>query len=442
MISYEYTIFCILDFKGGILFMKFLVIFFAGALGSFLANRGIAVFNDAVRPVVPEFREGRMSRLEFATTTFGLSFGLVIGFGIPYSLLYSIVLVHSLWLGTDIIGTLFPAKNVDDWYKDKESLFGAIGAAVSGGVYGVALLAGLNGLNAFFQSLPVNVFDAWMGISDPITYAFIAFPVVAICIDYGWAKAICSGLLVILIRQLFIKMGNGYEDAITMFTGIVLLICFAINDKSQEKTDMASLFTDRIANIRKNLGWIAAMGAVYGLSCNIGLLMEGPTSLGQVAAGDTQNAVATTIARALSFIPLKGLTSLTTGTFVTDGFGFTATVGLLAKNPLLAALLGAVVMSLEALSLVLIAKLFDNFPGIKRSADSMRVAMTTLLDIALLAGSMIAAGNMAGPLGYLVVSAFYAMNKYFKQPITDLAVGPIATIIVAVMVNLFAVIGL
>ena len=422
--------------------LRYIIVFLAGAMGSLLANRGIAVFNDAVRPIVPEYREGRMSRVEFATTTFGLSFGLVIGFGLPYSLLYSIILVHSLWLGTDILGTLFPAKQTDDWYKDKTSLLGAIGAFVVGGIYGVGLLAGLTGLNAFFQSLPVSVFDAWMSISDPITYAFIAFPIVAICIDYGWKKALISAIIVILARQGFVVLGNGYEDAITMFAGIVLLVIFAVTDKSEEKTDLASLFSDRMANIRKNIVWIAIMGAIYAAACNIGLLMEGPTSLGQVADGDTANAIATTIARAISFIPLKGLTSLTTGTFVTDGFGFTATVGLVAPNVILAAILGAVVMSIEALSLVLVAKVFDKFPGVKKSADSMRIAMTDLLEVALLAGSMIAAGNMAGSLGYLVVAAFYCANKYFKTPITSLAVGPIATIVVALLANILAVVGL
>lgn len=422
--------------------LRYIIIFLAGALGALLANRGISVFNDAVRPIVPEYREGRMSRLEFASTTFGLSFGLVIGFGLPYSLMSSIILVHSLWLGTDIIGVLFPAKNMDKWYTDKESLLGAIGATVVGGIYGVALLAGVSGLVAFFQALPVNVFDAWMGISDPITYAFIAFPCVSIVIDYGWKKGILSTAIVILVRQLFSALGLGYEDAITMFVGILLLIIFAILDKSDDQTALASLFSDRMKNIRKNIPWIAAMGAIYAIACNIGLLMEGPTSLTQLAAGDKTNAIATTVARALSFIPLKGLTSLTTGTFVTDGFGFTATVGLLAPNAVVAAILGAVVMSAEALSLVLIAKLFDKFPGIKKSADSMRISMTKLLEIALLAGSVVAAGNMAGGLGYFMVAGLYGMNEYFKKPITRLAVGPIATIIVALVVNLLSVVGL
>lgn len=422
--------------------LRYIVIFIAGALGALLANRGIAVFNDAIRPIVPEYREGRMTRAEFASTTFGLSFGLVIGFGLPYSLMSSIILVHSLWLGTDIIGTLFPAKNIDKWYKDKESLIGALCAAGVGGLYGIGLLAGLNGLVAFFSALPVNVFDAWMGISDPITYAFIAFPCVAIVMDYGWKKGLISGAVVILIRQLFSSMGWGYEDAVTMFAGIVLLVIFAMTDKSGDQTCLASLFSDRIANIRKNIVWIAIMGAVYAVACNIGLLMEGPTSLTQLADGDKTNAIATTIARALSFIPLKGLTSLTTGTFVTDGFGFTATVGLVAGNPFVAAILGAIVMSLEALSLILIAKLFDRFPGVKKSADSMRVSMTKLLEIALLAGSMVAAGNMASGLGYFMVAGLFGMNEYFKKPITRLAVGPIATIIVAIVVNLLSFVGL
>ena len=422
--------------------LRYIVIFLAGALGALLANRGISVFNDAVRPIVPEYREGRMSRVEFASTTFGLSFGLVIGFGLPYSLMSSIILVHSLWLGTDIIGVLFPAGNEEKWYREKKSLLGAIGAVLAGGIYGVALLAGLNGLVAFFQSLPVNVFDAWMGISDPITYAFVAFPVVAIVKDYGWKKGLISAVLVLILRQFFSVMGWGYEDAITMFAGIVLLIVFAMMDKSGSQTNLASLFSDRIRNIRKNIIWIAVMGAVYGLACNIGLLMEGPTSLTQLAEGDKANAVATTVARAMSFIPLKGLTSLTTGTFVVDGFGFTATVGLLAPNAFLAAILGGIVMSAEALSLLLIAKLFARFPGVKKAADSMREAMTKLLEVALLAGSMVAAGNMAGGMGYFIVAAMYGMNEYLKKPVTRLAVGPIATIVVALIANVLSLVGL
>lgn len=425
--------------------IRLIVIFIAGAMGALLANRGIAVFNDAVRPIVPEYREGRMSRAEYATTTFALSFGLVIGFGIPFSIMSPIILVHSLWLGTDIIGALFPAPNVENWLKDKKSLVGAGLSFLTGGVYGIVLLLGLQGFIAVMQMLPVNVFNSWQAISGPVIYAFSAFPCIVIGMDYGWKKGLLSLGVVLVMRQIVATFGDSkVADGVALFTAIVLVILFALFDKKNKdaKGDMASVFADRAKNIRKNLPWIAVMGGIYALACNIGLLMEGPQSLAAMADGDKASAINISIARALSFVPLKGLTSLTTGTFVTDGFGFTATVGLLAPYWWLAIILGAVVMSLEASSLILVAKLFDRFPGVKRSADSMRVAMTKLLEIALLVGSMNAANGMFPNMGFFIVAGFFAMNEYFKKPLVRMAVGPIATIIVAILVNVLAAVGL
>ena len=93
-----------------------------------------------------------------------------------------IILVHSLWLGTDVIGIFFPAKNIEKWYLDKESLIGAGLSVLVGGLYGVLLLAGLQGFVNMMQALPVNVFDAWQNISGPVISAFIAFP--CVCLLY------------------------------------------------------------------------------------------------------------------------------------------------------------------------------------------------------------------------------------------------------------------
>ena len=82
--------------------------------------------------------------------------------------MYTIILVHCLWLGTDIIGIAFPGKPIDDWYKDKESLRGAILSAICGGLYGVLLLAGLQAVVNAASALPVNIFDAWQNISGPV----------------------------------------------------------------------------------------------------------------------------------------------------------------------------------------------------------------------------------------------------------------------------------
>lgn len=427
--------------------MRYIIIFLAGAMGALLANRGISVFNDAVRPIYPEYREGRMSRFAFASTTFGLNFGLVIGFGIPFSIMSPIILVHSLWLGTDIIGVVCPGKPMDKWYKDKQSLLGACCAALLGGLYGILLLIGLQAVVDFSKSLPINIFDSWESLSDPVLYAFAAFPCIVVAMDYGWKKGLLSLGVVVLIRQLVAASSNStfanMADGLALLVGLIFVVVFAFRDKSEPTGDLSSLFGDRVKNIRKNIPWIAAMGAIYAVACNIGLLMEGPQSLVAVKDGNISSAVAITVARAISFIPLKGLTSLASGTFATDGFGFTATMGLLAPNAFIAAVLGAIVMSLEALSLVGIAKLFDRFPGVKKSSDSMRIAMTKLLEVAILVGSMIAANGMApGGLGFLLVAGLFAMNEYFKRPLTRMAVGPIATIIVGILANLLAYAGI
>ena len=88
--------------------MSTFVIAAIGALASILANRGIAVFNDGLRPIMPEHIEGRMSKAEIASTSFAMGFGLVVGFGIPVSIGAAILLIHSILLGTDIIGTWVP----------------------------------------------------------------------------------------------------------------------------------------------------------------------------------------------------------------------------------------------------------------------------------------------------------------------------------------------
>ena len=88
--------------------MRYLVLAAIGALASILANRGIAVFNDGFRPIVPQFYDRQISRKELATMSFAISFGLVIGFAIPTSIAASIILIHCILLTTDIIGTFCP----------------------------------------------------------------------------------------------------------------------------------------------------------------------------------------------------------------------------------------------------------------------------------------------------------------------------------------------
>ncbi|NMC47684.1 MAG: hypothetical protein GYA52_12735 [Chloroflexi bacterium] len=426
--------------------MKIVVVAIAGALGSALANRGIAVYHDGLRPIMPELIEGRMKRVELATIAFGLSFGLVIGFGIPFSLTSSIILVHSLWLGTDIIGTWFPGTFEKGWMKDKKSMWGFIGSLVVGGVYGALLVVGLQAIVNLFEKLPINFFGSLGSLGDPIIYAFAIFPAVAVAMQFGITKGLITFALTILARQIASTAGLSSADGIALAVGILVLMAFAIADKpkGEKKTEsgMQALFTERANRIKKNLPYIALMGAVYGIACNLAVMMEGPQSITALAAGDRAAATSITVARAISFIPLKAMTSLTSGVFAIDGFGFVATVGLLSPSWIIAAIAGAATMSLEAYSLVFIGKLLDKFPGVRNAADNIRTSMTKLLEVATLVGSMIAANTMAPGLGFLVVAGAYMLNEITGTRIVRMAIGPIAAIFTGVLINILAVVGL
>ena len=149
--------------------MKYLVLAAIGALASILANKSIAVFNDGFRPIVPQYLDGGMSRKDLAAMSFAISFGLVIGFGIPTSIAASIILIHSVLLTTDIIGT---------WCPDTKT--GTILAGVIGALYGVGILAGLELIVNLFALLPFNFLSNLGSVSTYVVAAFACFPAVAV----------------------------------------------------------------------------------------------------------------------------------------------------------------------------------------------------------------------------------------------------------------------
>jgi hypothetical protein len=423
-----------------VLWTKIIVIAIAGALGAAMVNRGIAVFHDGVRALMPELIEGRMGRGELASTAFGLSFGLIIWLGLPFSLASAMLLNHSLWLGTDIIGTWFPGSFEKNPLADRQSILGLSGAIVVGALYGGLLVVGLEGFVRLFAHLPVNIWDSMGQLGAPIVFTFAAIPAIAVAYQYGVKSGVAALLLTLLGRQVVSASGQANPDGWAFAVGMAVLIAYAIRERKGEQPGegVAALFTERAKRIRSHLPAIAVLGAVYGLACHQAIMMEGPQSLVALAQGDRAAAINFTIARALSFTPLKAMSALATGVFALDGFGFVATAGLVSPNAVVAAVAGAVVMSLEALSLVVVARFLDRFPGLLEAASSVRTGMTKLLEVAALVGGMMAANSMAPGLGFLAVAGLYLLNESAGTPVVRVAVGPLAVILVGITANLLA----
>lgn len=423
--------------------MKYIVIMAIGALASVLANKGIAVFNDGFRPIVPQYFEGRMGRKELAATSFAISFGLVVGFGIPTSLAGSIILIHSILLATDIIGTVF-----------NDDLPGLVLSGVVGALYGLGILVGLEFVVTLFEKLPYNFLGTLGGVSAPVVAAFAAFPAVAIAMQHGYKKGGIAGLLTFVTWFIVKKFGTFAigtanvalnAEGISMLVGTVLMLIFASQQQSDATTsqDLTNVFSEKVQRIQKNWWILAVMGGLLAAGTSLLIVAGDPTSLALMGEGEFASAAMAAFARAIGFVPLVFTTAIVTGVYGPAGATFVFAVGIaLNGNPIFAFLVGAVVMVVEIFLINTFAKGMDRFPGIREMGEHIRTSMSRVLEVALLVGSVTAANAMVPTAGSLFVIGFYLLNKQSKKPIVDLAVGPVAAIAFGILVNVLIVIGL
>ena len=423
--------------------MQYLVVALLGALAAILSNAGIAVFNDGFRAIVPEYLEGRMDKKALAATSFAISFGLVIGFGIPVSIAASIILIHSILLGTDIIGSFCPSG------KKGLAISGVVGA-----LYGVGIVYGLQFVVDLFAMLPVNFLDALKQVGTPITVAFAVFPALVVSYQFGIKKGFLTGIVALIVRQITAIYGtftiNGAsvkldQEGMALLAGMIIMIAFAMQEKpdpNAPQIDLAAIFEERVKKIKKNLPLLALMGGLISAATSLTLVAGDPISLNLLAEGKTTEAAMTAFARGIGFIPLGATTAIATGVYAPAGMTFVFVVGFLIGNPILAFVAGAAVMALEIYFLDGLAKLMDKFPGVRKCGDNIRTAMSKVLEVALLIGGMMAAQAMAPGLGLFVVVGLYVLNKTSKKPIVDMAVCPVGAIGVGVLINILYLVGL
>ncbi|KAE9528294.1 YhfT family protein [Testudinibacter aquarius] len=424
-----------------------------GAISAMMANRGIAVFHDGLRPLVPEYIEGRMSRKALAATSFALSFGLVIGFGIPFSLTAPIILVHSLLLGTDVIGT---------WTSDSKK--GFILSGILGALYAIALMVGLKSVVELFALMPVNFISALSKVGDPIIACFAIFPALVVSYQYGYKKGIWVLIATIIGYALTKTVGEiqfGAADTkpvkidpngVALLFSMIAMFYFAMREKAKPLAEgqkgsnemLVGLFSERVKRIQKHTWLLALSGGLTAVAATMSfsLLAEGPVSLQLMAQDQQTSATLVALARAVGFIPLVGTTAIATGVYSPDGMKFIFVAGLAIDNPILAFIAGCVIMILEVKFLANLALWLDKYPGVKACGDHIRTAITKMLEVSLLVGGMIASNAILPGMGFMIVAGIYLLNRTSKRPLVEMAIGPVATIIVGITANILMLIGL
>lgn len=416
-----------------------------GGICAVLANKGIAVFNDGLRPIVPEFLEGKIGKKEIAATSFALSFGLVIGFGIPVSIGASILLVHSVLLMTDIIGSWAP-----------EGKSGIIISAIIGAMYGIGLVLGLQAVVDLFAMMPVNFMDSLSMVGTPVVISFSIFPAVAIASQHGFKKGAISfaaTLLTLFAVKRFgtFDLGNGTSltlsaEGMSLLVGMIFMIVYAIqvkSDGSNSNESLVSVFLERVNRIKKNWAWLAVTGGLVSAATSLMIIAGDPISLNLLSEGKFSEAGLAAFARGIGFIPLVFSTAIVTGVYSPAGTTFVFVAGiLLHDNPIMAFIVGSALMFIEVQLLSLMAKALDKFPGIREMGEHIRTAMNRVLEVALLIGGAMASEQIAPGIGYFWVIGLMLLNRKAKKPVVELAVGPIAAISLGVIVNILYLVGL
>lgn len=426
--------------------INIIVIGALGAVSAMLANLGIAVFNDGLRPIMPEYyRDQSISKQELAATSFAISFGLVVGFGIPVSIGATIILAHSILLMSDIIGTWTPSSKIG------LGLSGVLGAA-----WGIGILIGLGFIVDLFEMLPVNFLDSLGAVGDPIIGAFAIFPAVAVGYQHGFKKGSITGLFSFIAFILINQFGT-FEiteeiaitlsaEGLTMLVGMLFMLYYAITVESEETTssqDLANVFSDRVKDIQKNWIWLALAGGLVAAATSLTLLAGDPISLSLMEGTQYGEAALAAFARAIGFVPLVFSTAIVTGVYSPAGATFVYVVGIMLQGrPIIAFIAGAVIMAVEVFLLGGAAKGLDRFPGIREMGEHIRTAMSRVLEVALLMGGAIASEQIAPGIGFFWVIGVYLLNKQADKPLVDMAVGPVAAIALGILVNILYVLNL
>lgn len=429
--------------------MKYIVVIAIGALASMLSNRGIAVFNDGFRAIVPQYYDGQISRKEMATISFSISFGLVIGFGIPSSIGTTIILIHALLLTTDIIGTWCP-----------DSKMGTILSGVIGGVYGLLLLVGLEFVVKLFGYLPYNFLSDLGSVSAYMTIAFAIFPALAVAYQHGFGKGAITAVVTVLAWFLFKRFGTFpigggrtftlNADGMAMLVGVILMLVFAaqVKGSGNANASLTQVFSGKLARIRKNWLLLTIMGGLIAMGTSLAIVAGDPASLAAVSEGDWSSATMIALARAIGFVPLVFTTSIVTGVYAPAGCTFVFVAGLaLHDHPVFALVVGAVLIVVELLLINVFAKGMDKFPGVKDMGEHIRTSMTKVIELTLTIGAVVGAEKIGGAVGLTGVGAMFIigcvlLNRRSKKPIVEMAIGPVACILFGLLVNVLLLVGL
>lgn len=402
-----------------------------GLLTAVVVRKGVSAYHDALRPLLPEYRRGEIAGPELSRQAWSVSAGFISWFALPFTLLTAIATSHLAFLPAEVLGLRWRARCAS----------AAAGAAAGLGAFG--LVAALRGI---YPHLPPPVTSSLPMIAAPVWHTIFLFPVAAAYFQWGLRTAVAVGVPVIAIvaagSHLGQLPGGLSPGGLALLIGTVIIGAAAMRRRRTDSSAVPRLLLDNVRALRRSaLLPLTVIGALCGALAQARWLAGEPAAVLLMGTGHMWDAAAVGVFSAAAFAPMVTRSAATSGGYSTQGFpDWVLSAGMISGTPLIGAAAGAAVLSAELLGAPWLLAVLHVYPEAAELGSAMRQGMAAVLDIAVLAGSILAANHMLPAAGAAIVVALFVWNEASQRRLMPVAVGPVGVVAV-VIVTLLTVRG-
>ena len=408
---------------------KLLVIGALGAVSSAAAHRNIAIYHDGLRTSVADITAGLKTRREVAKYAYTISIGFVVAYALPFALASGILIIHMIMLGADVIGV-----------RSRR----LVEALAAGGAWGVAVTGAVDLFVKGVQHLPLATTGRdllWM----PLTFSLPLLGAATAAQAHGFRAGVIATLAPGAIWGAAFGVWDAAdpESATTFGSGLiafaavmVALVIAALRDRADDETDL-SFFDDNIRRIRGNWMYLLPIAALIAITASSGWVGGEPVQVALISSHHLEGAAAVAVFSTIGFVPLQGMTGLVSGVWNQHGYpDWFLGAGYLTGSPAVAAVAGAALMGVELLTLRRVAWLLTARPGVTTLGSAVRESLEIVPTLAMLAGGVLAATAVGGPVGAFTVIGVYLLNDKRGRPVMPMAAPVIGYLLVLVATGL------
>jgi hypothetical protein len=409
--------------------VKLLVIGLLGAVSSLAAHRNVAIYHDGLRTSVSDITSGLKTRREMASYAYTISVGFVVAFALPFALASGILIIHMIMLGTDTIGV-----------RSRRS----VEALAGGFAWGAFVVGAVDLFVKGVQHLPLATTGRdllWM----PLVFSLPLLGAATAAQAHGFRAGVIATLATAAIWGAAYGIWDAAdpESATTFGSGLIAfgvvlaaLVVAAFRERAEAETDLA-FFDDNIRRIRGNWPYLLPIGALIAITASSGWMGGEPVQVALISSDHLEGAALVAVFSSIGFVPLQGMTGLVSGVWNQHGYpDWFLGAGYLTDNAVIAAVAGAALMGIELLTLRRVAWVLTARPGVTMLGSAVRESLEIVPTLAMLAGGVLAATAVAGPIGAFTVIAVHLLNDKRGRPVMPLAAPVIGYLVVLVATGL------